>query len=180
VLPEKLVKFEPPITGDFMSIFDSKFRNKSPLKDGEYAAEVIHMDLKETKAGDPMLIVEFQLQSGKVGKAQFPQVNPFFEDEAKRACEVLLGVAEPEDIETFFRLADQAADRLQEFKLVVKSHQKSTGETTQNFLIRSMNESVWDNSEAEGSIRRSQHDRTRQSRRSERRIEKLFEPSWSE
>ena len=92
-----------------MSIFGSKFQNDLPFKEGEYLATMLRMDWKDTKAGDPIMIVEFRTIEGRAGKAIFPQVNAFFEDEAKQACEVLLGVAEPEDFETFFKLADRNA-----------------------------------------------------------------------
>ena len=118
-----------------MSIFGTKSQNDLPFKEGEYAATMLRMDWKDTKAGDPMMIVEFRTDEGRTGKAMFPQVNPFFEDEAKQACKVLLGDAEPEDFETFFMLADHFASRSR-FTLVVKNHQKSDGNTTQNFLIR--------------------------------------------
>ena len=121
-----------------MSIFGSKFQNDLPFKEGEYQATMLRIDWKDTKAGDPMMIVEFRTDEGRTGKAMFPQVNPFFEDEAKQACKVLLGVAEPEDFETFFMLADHFASRSR-FTLVVKNHQKSDGNTTQNFLVRESN-----------------------------------------
>ena len=118
-----------------MSIFGSKFQNDLPFKEGEYLATMLRMDWKDTKAGDPMMIVEFRTIEGRAGKAIFPQVNAFFEDEAKQACQVLLGVAEPEDFETFFKLARQRASR-STFKLLVKNHQKPDGNITQNFLVR--------------------------------------------
>ena len=121
-----------------MSIFGSKFQNDLPFKEGEYQATMLRIDWKDTKAGDPMMIVEFRTDEGRTGKAMFPQVNPFFEDEAKQACKVLLGVAEPEDFETFFMLADHFASRSR-FTSVVKNHQKSDGNTTQNFLVRESN-----------------------------------------
>ena len=73
-----------------MSIFRTKFQNDFPFKEGEYLATMLRMDWKDTKAGDPMMIVEFRTIEGRAGKAIFPQVNAFFEDEAKQACEVLL------------------------------------------------------------------------------------------
>ena len=118
-----------------MSIFRTKFRNDFPFKEGEYLATMLRVDWKDTKAGDPMMIVEFWTIEGRAGKAIFPQVNAFFEDEAKQAYKVLLGVAEPEDFETFFKLADQRASRIK-FMLLVRHHQKSDGNTTQNFLVR--------------------------------------------
>ena len=118
-----------------MSIFRTKFQNDFPFKEGEYLATMLRMDWKDTKAGDPMMIVEFRTIEGRAGKAVFPQVNAFFEDEAKQACQVLLGVAEPEDFETFFKLARQRASR-SIFKLLVKNHQKPDGNITQNFLVR--------------------------------------------
>ena len=87
-----------------MSIFRTNLQKLLPFEEGEYQATMLRMDWKDTKAGDPMMIVEFRTIEGRAGKAVFPQVNAFFEDEAKQACEVLLGVAEPEDFETFFRL----------------------------------------------------------------------------
>ena len=121
-----------------MSIFGSKFQNDLPFKEGEYQATMLRIDWKDTKAGDPMMIVEFRTDEGRTGKAMFPQVNSFFEDEAKQACKVLLGVVEAEDFETFFMLADHFASRSR-FTLVVKNHQKSDGNTTQNFLVRESN-----------------------------------------
>ncbi len=119
-----------------MSIFGSKFQNDLPFKEGEYLATMLRMDWKDTKAGDPMMVVEFvTTECRRIGKAMFPQVNAFFEDEAKQACQVLLGVAEPEDFETFFKLARQRASR-STFKLLVKNHQKPDGNITQNFLVR--------------------------------------------
>ena len=118
-----------------MSIFGSRFTEKPSIPEGEHQAVMLRMDWKDTKAGDPMMIVEFRTDGGRTGKAMFPQVNAFFEDEAKQACEVLLGVAEPEDFETFFKLADQRASRIK-FLLLVRNHQKSDGNTTQNFLVR--------------------------------------------
>ena len=119
-----------------MSIFGSKFQNDLPFKEGEYLATMLRMDWKDTKAGDPMMVVEFvTTECRRIGKAMFPQVNAFFEDEAKQACQVLLGVAEPEDFETFFKLARQRAS-LSIFKLLVKNHQKPDGNITQNFLVR--------------------------------------------
>ena len=131
-----------------MSIFGTKSQNDLPFKQGEYAATMLRMDWKDTKAGDPMMIVEFRTDGGRTGKAMFPQVNAFFEDEAKQACEVLLGVAEPEDFETFFKLADQRASRAQ-FTLVVKNHEKSDGNTTQNFLVRESKRMLRENYEAQ-------------------------------
>ena len=87
-----------------------------------------------------MLLVEFRIDAGRTGKALFPQVNSFFESEAKRACKVLLGVSEPEDFQTFFQLADQKASRSR-FMLIVKNHKKGSGELTQNFLIKDLNKS---------------------------------------
>ena len=118
-----------------MSIFKSKFKNDLPFKEGEYPATMRRMDWKETKAGDPMMIVEFQTDEGRIGTAMFPQVNAFFEDEAKQACAVLLGVAEPEDPEHLFQLQASWALRAH-FTLVVKNHQKPDGSITQNFLVR--------------------------------------------
>ena len=119
-----------------MSIFESKFQNDLPFKEGEYLATMLRMDWKDTKAGDPMMVVEFvTTECRRIGKAMFPQVNAFFEDEAKQACQVLLGVAEPEDFEPFFKLARQRASR-STFKLLVKNHQKPDGNITQNFLVR--------------------------------------------
>jgi hypothetical protein len=119
-----------------MSIFGSKFQNDLPFKEGQYLATMLRMDWKDTKAGDPMMVVEFvTTECRRIGKAMFPQVNAFFEDEAKQACQVLLGVAEPEDFETFFKLAHQRASR-SIFKLLVKNHQKPDGNITQNFLVR--------------------------------------------
>ena len=119
-----------------MSIFGSKFQNDLPFKEGQYLATMLRMDWKDTKAGDPMMVVEFvTTECRRIGKAMFPQVNAFFEDEAKQACQVLLGVAEPEDFETFFKLARQRASR-STFKLLVKNHQKPDGNITQNFLVR--------------------------------------------
>ena len=119
-----------------MSIFGSKFQNDLPFKEGEYQATMLRTDWKDTKAGDPMMVVEFvTTECRRIGKAMFPQVNAFFEDEAKQACQVLLGVAEPEDFETFFKLARQRASR-STFKLLVKNHQKPDGNITQNFLVR--------------------------------------------
>ena len=119
-----------------MSIFGSKFQNDLPFKEGEYLATMLRMDWKDTKAGDPMMVVEFvTTECRRIGKAMFPQVNAFFKDEAKQACQVLLGVAEPEDFETFFKLARQRASR-STFKLLVKNHQKPDGNITQNFLVR--------------------------------------------
>ncbi|MDG2196302.1 MAG: hypothetical protein P8O70_05345 [SAR324 cluster bacterium] len=119
-----------------MSIFGSKFQNDLPFKEGEYLATMLRMDWKDTKAGDPMMVVEFvTTECRRIGKVMFPQVNAFFEDEAKQACQVLLGVAEPEDFETFFKLAHQRASR-SIFKLLVKNHQKPDGNITQNFLVR--------------------------------------------
>ena len=129
-----------------MSIFGSKFQNDLPFKEGEYLATMLRIDWKDTKAGDPMMIVEFRTDEGRTGKAMFPQVNPFFEDEAKQACKVLLGVAEPEDFETFFMLADHCASRAR-FTLVVKKHQKSDGNTTQNFLVRESKRMLRENDE---------------------------------
>ena len=78
-----------------MSIFGTKSQNDLPFKEGEYAATMLRMDWKDTKAGDPMMVVEFvTTECRRIGKAMFPQVNAFFEDEAKQACQVLLGVAE--------------------------------------------------------------------------------------
>ena len=119
-----------------MSIFGSKFQNDLPFKEGEYLATMLRMDWKDTKAGDPRMVVEFvTTECRRIGKAMFPQVNAFFEDEAKQACQVLLGVAEPEDFETFFKLAHQRASR-SIFKLLVKNHQNPDGNITQNFLVR--------------------------------------------
>ena len=119
-----------------MSIFGSKFQNDLPFKEGEYQATMLRIDWKDTKAGDPMMVVEFvTTKCRRIGRAMFPQVNAFFEDEAKQACQVLLGVAETEDFETFFKLARQRASR-STFKLLVKNHQKPDGNTTQNFLVR--------------------------------------------
>ena len=119
-----------------MSIFGSKFQNDLPFKEGEYQATMLRIDWKDTKAGDPMMVVEFvTTECRRIGRAMFPQVNAFFEDEAKQACQVLLGVAEPEDFETFFKLARQRASR-SIFKPLVKNHQKPDGNTTQNFLVR--------------------------------------------
>jgi hypothetical protein len=129
-----------------MSIFGSKFQNDLPFKEGEYEAIMLRIDWKYTKAGDPMMIVEFRTDEGRTGKAMFPQVNPFFEDEAKQACKVLLGVTEPEDFETFFMLADHFASRSR-FTLVVKNHQKSDGNTTQNFLVRESKRMLRENDE---------------------------------
>ena len=129
-----------------MSIFGSKFQNDLPFKEGEYEAMMLRIDWKDTNAGDPMIIVEFRTDEGRTGKAMFPQVNPLFEDEAKQACKVLLGVAEPEDFETFFMLADHFASRSR-FTLVVKNHQKSDGNTTQNFLVRESKRMLRENDE---------------------------------
>ena len=157
-----------------MSIFGSKFQNDLPFKEGEYLATMLRMDWKDTKAGDPMMIVEFRTIEGRAGKAVFPQVNAFFEDEAKQACEVLLGVAEPEDFETFFRLADRNASR-SKFKLLVKNHQKPDGNITQNFLIRDSGQifSKWlDDRIDEEEMRRSR-------RRQEKTDDRAFEPAWA-
>jgi len=123
-----------------MSIFGKRFSEDLPFDEGEYPATMLRMDWKDTKAGDQMLLVEFRTDAGRTGKALFPQVNSFFESEAKRACKVLLGVSEPEDFQTFFRLADQKASRSR-FMLNVKNHKKGSGELTQNFLIRDLNKS---------------------------------------
>ena len=85
-----------------MSIFGKRFSEDLPFDEGEYPATMLRMDWKDTKAGDQMLLVEFRTDAGRTGKALFPQVNSFFESEAKRACKVLLGVSEPEDFQTFF------------------------------------------------------------------------------
>ena len=157
-----------------MSIFRPKFQNDFPFKEGEYLATMLRMDWKDTKAGDPMMIVEFRTIEGGAGKAIFPQVNAFFEDEAKQACEVLLGVAEPEDFETFFRLADRNASR-SKFKLLVKNHQKPDGNITQSFLIRDGGQifSKWlDDRIDEEEMRRSR-------RRQEKSYDKAFEPAWA-
>ena len=157
-----------------MSIFGSKFQNDLPFKERNYLATMLRIDWKDTKAGDPMMIVEFRTDEGRMGKAMFPQVNPFFEDEAKQACEVLLGVAEPEDFETFFRLADRNASR-SKFKLLVKNHQKPDGNITQSFLIRDGGQifSKWlDDRIDEEEMRRLR-------RRQEKTVDRDFEPAWA-
>ena len=135
-----------------MSIFGTRYQIDLPFKQGEYAATMLRMDWNDTKAGDPMMIVEFRTDGGRTGKGMFPQVNAFFEDEAKQACEVLLGIAEPEDFETFFKLADQRASRIK-FMLLVRNHQKSDGNITQNFLVREGRDACFTDAESGKVIR---------------------------
>ena len=132
-----LVKFKSPFKKGFMSIFGKKTTKNSPLAEGEYPATMLQMDWKDTKNGDPMLIVEFRTDAGKTGKALFPQTDDFFIKEGMNACEILLGIAEPDDFETFFHLANQKASRSR-FKLVVKNYKKKSGEITQNLLIKKL------------------------------------------
>ena len=51
-----------------MSIFRPKFQNDFPFKEGGYLATMLRMDWKDTKAGDPMMIVEFRTIEGRAGK----------------------------------------------------------------------------------------------------------------
>ena len=121
-----------------------------------------------------MLVVEFFLPNkGKTGKALFPQVNGFFKSEAQRACEILLGVADPENLETFFMLVGKAKGS--HFVLEVINHQKISGEITQNFLVRSGDEPWVDTAFLESTLtdaRSKKHNRKAE--------DKAFAPSWLE
>ena len=118
-----------------MSIFGSRFTEDQSLPEGEHQAVMLSMNWKDTKAGDPMLVVEFRTDSGRTGTARFPQNAKFFVNEAKRACSVLLGVSEPKDFETFFKLVDKRSGRSR-FTLKVQNYQNPNGETKTNLLVR--------------------------------------------
>ena len=156
------------------------FSNKNQLlKEGQYWAEMLDMDWAQTKAGDDMLVVEFFLANeGKTGKALFPQVNGFFKSEAQRACEILLGVADPENLETFFMLVGKAKGS--HFVLEVTNHQKISGEITQNFLVRSGDEPWVDTAFLESTNRRSELTDARSKRCNRKGEDKAFAPSWIE
>ena len=118
-----------------MSIFGSRFTAEPSLPEGEHQAVMLSMAWTDTKAGDPMLVVEFRTDSGITGKARFPQNAKFFVNEAKQSCKVLLGVSEPEDFEEFYKLVDKKSGRSR-FTLKIQNYQNPNGETKTNLLIR--------------------------------------------
>ena len=156
------------------------FSNKNQLlKEGQYWAEMLDMDWAQTKAGDDMLVVEFFLTNkGKTGKALFPQVNEFFRSEAQRACEILLGVADPENLDAFFMLVGKAKGS--HFVLEVTNHQKISGEITQNFLVRP-GVAPWTDTAFLKPINRRSELMDASSKKHNRKAEdKAFAPSWIE
>ena len=58
-----------------MSIFRTKFQNDFPFKEGEYLATMLRMDWKDTKAGDPMMIVEFRTIEGRAGTVSYTHLT---------------------------------------------------------------------------------------------------------
>ena len=165
-----------------MSIFRTNLQKLLPFEEGEYQATMLRMDWKDTKSGDPMMIIDFKLQNGSKGRAMFPQVNDFFVAEAKQACEVLLGVAEPEDFKTFFKLADQKAGRTK-FKLLLTYHHKQNGQRTRNFLVRSLRDedcTTMDNFEFGPFEHHYQRAELKRRFRAQTEIaDKRFEPAWA-
>lgn len=117
-----------------MGIF-TKYENQCHgLQSGEHPAQLVTMDLAESKQGNPLLLVDCRDEDGRRHRLFFPLTNDFFREEARTACKLLLGVEEPRDEAEFYRLAGRATGR--EFTLLAKPYARKDGSKTQNLLVR--------------------------------------------